>query len=77
MMKCIFVIMPKECSFTHKGVCNAPEVHILTCAGNHKRLALREGAKEVLIDLFTRWVVDSPFRVKVVAGQAGRDILDH
>ncbi len=76
-MKCIFVIIPKECSFTFKGECNAPETHVLVCARDHKRLALREGVREYLIDLFTKRVVDSPFRIKVIAGQAGRDILDH
>ncbi len=76
-MNCIFVIIPKECSFVTEGKCGATETHIITCASNHRRLTIREDMREALIDVFTRCVVDSPSRVKVVSGQDGRDILDH
>jgi len=74
---CIFVVVPRECSFILKSKCSAPENHILTCARDHKRLILRENAREILIDTFTRCVVDSPYRIKIVPGQDGRDISSH
>ncbi len=76
-MNCIFVITPKECSFIDNGRCYATNVHIVTCAQNHRRLLIREDSRELIIDAFTKSVVDSPYRVKVVPGQDGRDILDH
>ncbi|KKL81081.1 hypothetical protein LCGC14_1998320 [marine sediment metagenome] len=76
-MKCIFVIIPKECSFVRKGECSAVEAHVITCAHNHRRLYIREDMREVLINIFTEYVVDSPQRIKVVSGQDGRDILEH
>ncbi len=76
-MKCIFVIVPKECSFVIEGECNAAETHFVSCASNHRRLLIRKDMREILIDVFTRYVVDSPQRVKAVSGQDGRDILEH
>ncbi len=77
MMTCIFIMTPKECSFVHKGECNAPEPRILSCASNNKRLMLREDMKEVLVGIFVNTVVESPNRIKPVPDQDGRDILSH
>ena len=76
-MNCIFVITPNECSFVDNGECYAVNAHIVACAQNHKRLMIREDSREVLIDVFTKCVIDSPNRVKAVSGQDGRDILYH
>ena len=77
IMKCIFTITPQECSFVRDGKCHAMGGHIITCAQNHRRLMIRADSREILIDIFTKHVVDSPDRIKVVSGQDGRDIIAH
>ena len=74
-VSCIFIDVPKECRWFVSNDCVAPPSHILECLEGHKRLILNDWGKLRALQVFMLLVVNSPRRVKSIAGQTGRDVL--